>query len=60
MSQRPLLPATWKNLYYPPEKGYTYFIDRERYPSPALHSPARYSIQIWNYAARSDPGAPLT
>jgi triacylglycerol lipase len=53
MSQRPLLPATWRNLYYPPEKGkYTYFIDRERYPFPTPRN-------IQTLYGGTDPRLPL-
>lgn len=33
MQTRALLPPTWKNLFYPPEKSeYTYFAGRDEYP----------------------------
>jgi len=33
MQTRALLPSTWKNLFYPPEKGeYVYFAGAEEYP----------------------------
>ena len=36
MEIRALLPPTWKNLYYPPEKSeYVYFAGRDEFPFPA-------------------------
>ena len=49
MEARALLPPTWKNLYYPPEKGeYIYFAGRDDYPFPT-------SSGIQTRYAQTDP-----